>query len=431
MRILVLSDEVWNDKINGNNVVSNWFEDFDAEFANIYLSPEKPYNSCCSRYFQVTDIMMLKSIFSLSKAGHSFEISLDKEGYYDDRLDGDQVKLYAFLKSISGNTMRVLREVLWSAGKYDISALKKFVLDFNPDIIFTERLASNKILRLERIICSITSCPIVAFTGDDEYSLKQLNFSPLYWLNRFILRKNLKKNVQKYSIYYTLSEEQKAYYEKEFGCKAKILHKCGTTSDEFIPHNLNAPIKIVYAGKLYCNRWKVLASLASGIKKINKTGQKFILLIYTKDKITSKQEKLLNDGCNSMLMGSVTQEKLKKIYDDSDIALHVESQDIKNRLLTRFSFSTKIVDCINSGCAVMAICWEQHSGYTYLKKEKAAFCIPNESNILLTLERIANNPNIIEKYAKKAWECAQRNHNKEKIQQMLFKDFTETINNDK
>ena len=52
MRILILSNEVWNDKINGNNVVSNWFEGMQAEFANIYCSPEKPFNKCCNEYFQ-------------------------------------------------------------------------------------------------------------------------------------------------------------------------------------------------------------------------------------------------------------------------------------------------------------------------------------------------------------------------------------------
>ena len=49
MRILVLSNEVWNDRINGNNVTSNWFEGMDAEFANIYASPDEPLNNCCQR----------------------------------------------------------------------------------------------------------------------------------------------------------------------------------------------------------------------------------------------------------------------------------------------------------------------------------------------------------------------------------------------
>ena len=59
MRILVLSNEVWNDRINGNNVTSNWFEGMDAEFANIYASPDEPLNNCCQRYYQITDSMML------------------------------------------------------------------------------------------------------------------------------------------------------------------------------------------------------------------------------------------------------------------------------------------------------------------------------------------------------------------------------------
>ena len=69
MRILVLSNEVWNDKINGNNVTTNWFEGMKAEFANIYASPEAPYNTCCEKYFQITDTMMLNSIIKGLKAG--------------------------------------------------------------------------------------------------------------------------------------------------------------------------------------------------------------------------------------------------------------------------------------------------------------------------------------------------------------------------
>ena len=68
MRILILSNEVWNDKINGNNVISNWFEGIDAKFANIYASPEAPDNKCCRNYFQITDSMMAKSIITGNKA---------------------------------------------------------------------------------------------------------------------------------------------------------------------------------------------------------------------------------------------------------------------------------------------------------------------------------------------------------------------------
>jgi len=109
--------------------------------------------------------------------------------------------------------------------------------------------------------------------------------------------------------------------------------------------------------------------------------------------------------------------------------LHVESLDFKNRLITRVSFSTKIVDCLASGCAVMAICWNKHSGYTYLKREDAAICVDNPDNISLVLKEIIDNPRIITEYIIKARNCGQRNHQKDDVQEGLYKDFIKLIGN--
>ena len=98
------------------------------------------------------------------------------------------------------------------------------------------------------------------------------------------------------------------------------------------------------------------------IKEINKGGVKIILDIYTANEITKKINKALNDGVNSFIHAAVSQKELQIIYQNCDIALHVESFDIKNKLLVRMSFSTKIIDCLSSGCAVMAICDEKQGG---------------------------------------------------------------------
>ena len=159
MKILVLSYEAWNDITNGNNVTSNWFEGMDAEFANIYASPGEPYNQCCQKYYQITDSMMLKSIISGKKAGKEVvwlqNTSQDKNSLAEE----EPQKLYRFLKSISGDWLRFLREVLWLWGKYDIEGMKKFIDEFQPDIIFSERMASCKMLRLEKIVSGISSAP--------------------------------------------------------------------------------------------------------------------------------------------------------------------------------------------------------------------------------------------------------------------------------
>ena len=126
-------------------------------------------------------------------------------------------------------------------------------------------------------------------------------------------------------------------------------------------------------------------------------------------------------------MGGVSQEELKEIYKNSDIAIHVESKDIKNRLATRLSFSTKIVDCIESGCAILAYCWREHSGWTYLDREKAAICVSQKDDLRNTLKNIVNHPELISAYSKMAYECGVRNHDRDSIQKMIMEDFERII----
>ena len=150
--------------------------------------------------------------------------------------------------------------------------------------------------------------------------------------------------------------------------------------------------------------------------------------IYTGNEISRKMNHLLNDGKNSIIHGTVSQSELKEIYRNSDIALHVESFDLKNRLAVRMSFSTKIVDCLSGGCAVMAICDEKQGGMIYLKQENAAICASNKEEIRHKLYEVINDPKIIIEYAERAKKCCFLNHDKKKITNMIIKDFKRIIN---
>ena len=425
LRILLITDEAWNDRIHGNNVLSNWFTGFDADFAHVYGSSDAPCNSCCKRYFQITDAMMLRSIFQNEKAGRvysleSFPTACNQNS--PEKLNRSQRLRFPHLE-----TMRAARDALWSWGRFDRTLLKAFIEDFNPDIVFSVRMANVKLLRLEQTVIQLAQKPIVVFTGDDEYSLQQLRLSPVYWIRRMLTRKKLRQTIPFYSLYYTLSDEQKVDYESYFQCPMKILRKCGDFSAESIKQDVQQPIRMIYAGKLYCHRWKSLAAIGDALKIINADQLHMTLDIYTKDTVSRKQKKQLHDGRSICLRNAILPEQLKQIYEDSDIALHVESFDTKNRLLTRVSFSTKIMDCLASGCAVMAVCWNQHAGLTYLKREDAAFIIDNKKAILPTLQTIVNHPESIREYAKKARECGSRNHQTECVQNRLMHDFLNIV----
>lgn len=428
MRILIIADEVWNDEIHGNNVLSNWFNGFQAEFAEIYCSPGTPGNKCCENYFQLTDLMMVKSVFG-KRAGRGFHITIQEMFGVSASNYAEQMptRFYRFMKSIASNGIRVIRDLIWLTGRYDKKAMQDFVNDFNPDIVFCPRLLTPKLLRLERTIMGMTKAPFVAFTADDEASLRQVSYSPVYWFRRFLFRKFFNKHISNYKHYFMFSEDQAAEYFQEYGVPTSVLFKSGNFQAEHIPKQSFKPIKIVYAGRLYCNRWKTLAAIGKALQEINIEAVHMTLDIYTQEILSKSQLKEFSKFDYVQLKGRVDSSELTEIYKDADIALHVESFEKKNRYATRVSFSTKIIDLMASTCAIMAICWEKHAGYQYLKKHDAAICVSDLEDIKPQLERIVENPELIKIYAMKAWNCGKKNHNRDLIQGVIHDTFSRVM----
>lgn len=432
MKVLLITFEIWNDLVYGNNVLQNWFTGMkDVEFAQICMSPGQPYNTLCHKYFQVTDIEIVRSIFG-KKAGQSRIISFNEMKENPQSVSYKiSSSFYSFMKKISGTWLRLTRDLLWELGRYDEKALEEFIREFNPDVVFCPRLLSWAQMRLEKIVSKYTKAPFVAFTGDAEASFRQFSFSPLFWMNTVCFNWALKRHCKLYDHYFMHSLDQAKEYKAKYGVNTSTLFKCGDFNATLNKKNVGTPITIVYAGRLYCNRWKSLAQIGEALKIINKDSVKIILNIYTQDKISSKQESALSRDKYIFLKGSVLPEELVEIYHNADIALHVESLDQKYKLRTRVSFSTKIIDLMASTCAIMAICWDEHTGYKYLKNNDAAFCISSYEEILPTLQRIADNPKLIQIYAEKAYDCGKNNHSREKIQNQIKDVFSDVIMHNK
>ena len=406
---------------------SNWFEGFDAEFANIYCGPGMPLNKCCQRYFQVTDWMMVKSFFG-KKAGVSFSWTFEQmrspassRETYEKKNDG----LYRFLKSISGNLLRAIRSLIWLIGKYNYDELEKFINDFQPDVVFHPRLLTHKLLRLDNIIHNITSAPIVAMTGDDEVSLREVSFSPIYWISRISLRRKFIKSLPIYRYYMMHSKLQAKEYSEEFGLETSIIYKCVRPARAFRDKPIGKPIVLTYAGKLYCGRWETLLNIGRTVDKINHEygGELLQLNIYTQDRLSATRKNKFQK-CNVSLWPAVPPEELDRIYDATDIALHVESFRKRYALLTRYSCSTKVVDMLKYSCSIMAVCWSRQNTFEYLKENDAAICVGEEDDLYSVLDDIVSNPSIIRDFAKRAHSLGEKNHNVEMVQQEFSRVFT-------
>ena len=430
MKILLITAEEWNDYVYGNGVLTNWFTGFDAEFAQIYTSPGLPNNKVCSKYFQIDERQMVKSLYSNTKAGREVKMPTNEREQDAAKSNAQRKGIYGIFKKLSlwmHTPIVMLQDFIWMTGRYDKAALQRFIDGYKPDVVFCPQLGNPKMWRLEKLVKGMTDVPFVAFTGDDEASYQQVSKSPLFWLRRWYCHNGLKNSVKIFSHYFMHSKEQAQDYTNEYGVPTSTLYKCGDFSNEFVKKSVGSPIRLVYAGRLYCNRWKTLAEIGKALHEINKHGERMVLDIYTQEALTNEQRKALSPENSVYMKGSVNPQQLKEVYRNADIALHVESMDKKNRLATRVSFSTKIIDLMASTCAILAVCWKRHCGYQYLRDNDAAFCVDNYSDILPMLQRIVENPSLVQNYAQKAYECGRKNHTREKIQKQIREKFEELI----
>lgn len=417
MRILIISKEAWRDEQNGGNVLSNIFRDFDAEFAQIYCNEQQPNNNICSTYYQITDKQMVQSLFSSKKAGSY----LYTNGVKVDVASKQQT--YSGLRKWLKTTLPIFREIAWSLGHWNTAELQQFICDFDPDIIFAPCYGSHYMHRLTLFAQMVAKVNVISYISDDHYTNAQLRWEPWFWINHFLLRRHTRHVFKAYSLVYTMTDEQKIQCERDFHANMKILRKAGEFNTPKTKLTSQRPIRFIYAGGLYLNRWKTLSLLVKAMQEIDPNGELFHLDIYSNNILPKHAQQLLNNQINSELHSAVSAERLHSEYLRSDIALHCESFDIVNRLKVRMSFSTKIVDCLDSGCAVMAICDPKQAGWAYLKRNDAAICISSYEEIRNALLQIVSNPGIIDSYQQKAFALGRRDHLYDTVSQSIKSDF--------
>ncbi len=420
MKILIVSYEAWRDTNNGGNVLSNMFEAFpDADLAQIYCSGELPQNSICQTYFQLSDSMLLTRNKGCRLETKDYSISAaDRDGVIENTIKS---KIPECLK----NAALLARELLWTVVNWKSEGLEAFVKEFHPDIIFAPCYSFFHVSKLALHVKKIAGCPMISYISDDNYSLKRLTLSPSFWINRLITRKWIRRHFAECSLVYTMTEMQKKEYEALFHRPMKVLCKSAAFTEE--EREVGDPIRLIYAGGLYLNRWKILTRLAKVLASVNEPQVKAQLHVYSGSKLSARNARGLHDGQNVFLHDPIPFEQLKEQYRASDIAVHVESFDLKNRLITRLSFSTKIIDCMNSGCAVLAIGPSSQAGISYLKENDGAVCVTDINDLASTIDRLVNQKASIREYAEKAKRLGRKNHIKEIVEKQIRQDFQDVL----
>ena len=123
-------------------------------------------------------------------------------------------------------------------------------------------------------------------------------------------------------------------------------------------------------------------------------------------------------------MGSVSAEKVIELQKDADMLVHVEALDLKNKLLVRQSFSTKIVDYLAAARPILAFGPKNVASIDHLIKNNCAIVADNETELLNKLSTVITNKNELQQFASDAFDCGKRHHNKSDIDSMLKNDLS-------
>ena len=426
MKILLISASPINYQISIGNTFLNIFAGMqNVDLSSIYSRSGFPDFRYITDAFQLTEKSLIKGILSGNCKGR--RICTEDCTQTDDIIKDS--KLEAFVKKHSSEFLYVIRNLLWKVAPWEKSGIKEFIAEINPDIIFTLFSKDTAVNDLIIFAKENSNAKLVLYAWDDHYSYMSKN--PFLALKKSVNRRKMKKIFDMSSAMYVISEIQKQEYEQEFGRELKVLTKGADFVTAPIKNDINnGIIHIVYTGNIGVGRWKTLALIAQALKRVNNEKTLIDLKIYTATPMTEEmRKKLLIEG-SSYLMGSVASKEITEIQNKSDILLHVESFASKDKHAVRQSFSTKIVDYLHQAKCILAVGPADVASMDYLIKNDAALTATNEAEIEEVLRKVIDNKNLLTEYGKKAWECGKRNHQIDKIQNMLYNDFEDLLNKD-
>lgn len=418
-KVLVVSINAWRDN-TGINTLIDFFKCWDnKKIAQIYMRSAKPRTKVCSKFFQISENSVMKSLFKRSiRTGMVVENETENFDEVNNALE-EENKIYSRKKSKLLPVLTLCREIVWAFGKWKTKELDEFIEDFDADVLFMPIYPTIYMGRIQKYIMKKTGKPVVSYLADDNYTFKSISKDPFSVIHRIFLRPYVKYIVTNSKKLLVIAPKQKEEYDRIFKTDSDILTKGIDFSN--IPYEekpLNKPIKMVYTGKLIIGRWLSLAKIAENLGDINKDGTKIELDIYTTDTLTDEQEKALNrNGCS--VKGALTLDEVQKVQKEADILVFVESLEDKFKYTARLSFSTKITDYLKSGKCIFAVGDKDIAPIDYFNRYDSAITATSYEQIGEQLKKIVDNTDIITQYSKKAYECGKENHNAELMHDRL------------
>lgn len=416
-KVLVLTIESWNSRV-GANTYSSLFSHFSPENVyNIFLREDIPDNPACLHYFQISEMQVIKSVFSRkTKTGREITEEERQNQANSENLEKSRA---IYRKKAKGTQLLVLiaREIIWRLSGWKSKELDGFLEKSKPDVVVVEMSGYLHYNRLCRYVVRKTGAKAIGYFLDDCFTYRRTKFS--FFSLRPFVRKSLKKLAGVCDAFWAITEKTKREADEFFGIDCRVLTKpIPFAPDEtWIPYEPHSPIRMLYAGKLGIGRSDVLLQIAGILREINCDGEKITLDVYTTSDLSDKEKQAMLPFVH--LQEPVRQDELAKIQAEADVLLFAEAYEGRNAKIARLSFSTKLTEYLHSGKCIFAVGHPEIAPMEYLKTEGAAVCTGNLQEIRDGLIRLTEHPEEIPAMGQAAYDCGKRNHSAAKIEKTV------------
>lgn len=423
MNILVFSQAAWNTANSFGNTATNWFEGWqDTHFFHFYARQQKPNTDIVEKYYNVSAVEILKKALKGEQAGRILEPAdvVEKEAVTDTNAEQEQI---AKLHKSSNEFLYWGMEQVWRSGKWINKNFDAFVEEADPDIIFAFATSPYILEPAIKHIKSIKpSIKVVLLIADDILTGYEKNA----WYRRGYLRKGIDFCIDSADKLYGASVEMCEKYSSIYGKEVTPLYK-GCTFDRPVKEKNNSPLRIVYAGNLLYGRLETLKEIIKALRKINAEQISATLEVYSNTSIDEEEMRQWYDNKNAFYMGVRPFEEIKVILNNADIVLHVESFEKTQIDVVKYSFSTKIIDCLQSGSAVLGIGPDDIASIEYLKNIKGVKVITDINVVELQLKEMLKSSTLIDE-ALEIREYAVTHHEIESVRRKIKRDFEKIVN---
>ena len=415
MRVLLLSNIEWSDSNAFGNTMSNLFAGVpDVELASLYRRSSSPNNKVCKKYYKISVSSIIKNFFSPQRIGSYFENSVYAP--VSATVDSEKKAIGFIHKYNLNRIIYFIEDMLFATRRWENNKFKRFINDFQPDVVFSFAKASKThLLFVNTVKKYMPQCKHVTFIADDIYAA----------FNSEKYRRIIAEQLKQASKIYAITPSLKRKYEELFDVEIDVLTK-GCDFSLPVTKKQNSVKTIVYAGNLLYGRDKTLIKLGQEIKLHNENSDnKLLLKVYSPTVGDDSVKNAMNIPGASEFSGPKPYSEIVEIMNSSDVVLHVESFDEEQQKVVKHSFSTKITDCMQSGSVLFSIGPDGLASIEATKSIDGAFCAVNLDEIAETIKQI-DDADLYER-ARSIRAYAIDNFAIEKIQQKLVNDFKEII----